>query len=424
MTAVEPLDVLCAGPLPPQAGGSAIVCRDVLAGLARLGHRIRVIAPVTPDAVAGAEEVSEAMPGVAVTRYFVPSLLDNAAVPPTAEYRRVEGKRLGALLRTEIAQARPDVIVVGRETFVWYVPGVAGPRGIPTVMLVHGAPSRAILDGTYPRAMATKTLACFRKMSLVVAVAAHWASRLRTLGLSAVESLPNPVDLVRFAPGPKDPQLLASLEINGSDIVVALVCHMKLVKRPLDLVAAAAKALPGNRRLVYVVVGEGEGRAAMETACRSAGLRDRFRFVGWVPHARVPEYLRLADLVVLPSEHETQALVYLETQACGRVIVASDIPGAREVIEDGQTGLLFRKGDPEALAAVILQAASDPARRTAIGQRARARVQPHALPRVVAAYADMLRRVADRRQAPSLGSPAARLRGGEAHERAPSDGEP
>lgn len=400
VTAVTPLDVLFACPLPPQPGGSAIVCRDVLAGLARLGHRIRAIAPVTPDAAAGVEELSGTMPGVTVTQYFVPSLINNAVLPPTEEYRRVEGKRLVTLLRREIVQARPDVIVAGQETFAWYVPGVAVPRGIPTVMLVHGAPSRAILDGTYPAAMASKTLACFRKMSLVVAVAAHWASRLRTLGLSAVEFLPNPVDLVRFAPGPKDPQLLASLELDGGAIVVALVCHMKLVKRPLDLVAAAAKALPGNRRLVYVVVGDGDGRAAMETACRSGGLGARFRFVGWVPHARVPEYLRLADLVVLPSEHETQALVYLETQACGRVIVASDIPGAREVIEDGQTGLLFRKGDPEALAAVILRAASDPAWRTAIGQRARERVGSHALPRVVAAYADMLRRVADRGQAP------------------------
>jgi glycosyltransferase involved in cell wall biosynthesis len=80
----------------------------------------------------------------------------------------------------------------------------------------------------------------------------------------------------------------------------------------------------------------------------------------------VPDYLRLADLLVLPSEHETQALVCPETQACGGVMVASDIPGSREVIEDDQTGLLFRKcdPDPEALAAVMRQAASDPAWRT------------------------------------------------------------
>jgi glycosyltransferase involved in cell wall biosynthesis len=56
----------------------------------------------------------------------------------------------------------------------------------------------------------------------------------------------------------------------------------------------------------------------------------------------MPDYINLADIVVMPSAAETQALVYLETQACARLLLASDIPGAREVIVDGETGLLFR----------------------------------------------------------------------------------
>jgi glycosyltransferase involved in cell wall biosynthesis len=47
----------------------------------------------------------------------------------------------------------------------------------------------------------------------------------------------------------------------------------------------------------------------------------------------------------MPSDSETQALVYLEAQACARVLLASDVPGAREVMTDGETGLLFRKED-------------------------------------------------------------------------------
>jgi len=48
------------------------------------------------------------------------------------------------------------------------------------------------------------------------------------------------------------------------------------------------------------------------------GIADRFRFTGWVDHEKMPAYLNLADIVVMASEIETQALVYLEAQASGR----------------------------------------------------------------------------------------------------------
>jgi len=124
----------------------------------------------------------------------------------------------------------------------------------------------------------------------------------------------------------------------------------------------------------------------MENACRRAGLLERFRFVGWVEHRRVADYLRLAAMVVMPSESEGQALVYLETQACGRLLLASDIPGAKEAIIDGETGLLFRKGDTTDLAAKTLFAARDENLREAIGRNARKAVEARRLDAAVAEY--------------------------------------
>jgi glycosyltransferase involved in cell wall biosynthesis len=385
-----PLDVLCAGPLPPQPGGAAIMCAQLLTGLARLGHRVRGVAPITPDAQPADAATP---PGVEVTRYPVRSFVTNAAVPGSRAYWRLERKRLGAVLVRLIGHARPDILIMGQETFAWSVPDVARARSIPSVLLVHGAPSRAILDGTYPADLAAELLARYRAASLIVAVATHWAARLRTLGLVAVEAIPNPVDLDRFTPGPRDPSLVRDLGIAEDAIVVAHVAHLKPVKRPMDVVAAAELALHSDPRLVFVIVGDGECRAAMEAACHAKWIGSRVRFVGWVPHERVPAYVNLADLVVLPSEHETQALVCLETQACGRVIVASDLPGSREVIADGETGLLFRKGDPADLARVILHAAGNAGLRAEIGRRALERVRAHALPETVAAYAATLARV-------------------------------
>jgi glycosyltransferase involved in cell wall biosynthesis len=394
----RPLDVLYAGPLPPQPGGAAIMCGQLLAGLARLGHRVRAVAPITPATAPAAHAGTP--PGVEVTRYPARSFVSNAAVPGTKAYWRLERRRLGAMLGRLIDHARPDLLVMGQETFAWSVPEVAQTQALPSVLLAHGAPSRTILDGTYPADLAAELLTRYRTASLIVAVAAHWAARLRTLGLVPVETIPNPVDLDLFAPRPKDRSLARDLDIPQDAIVVAHIAHIKPVKRPMDVVAAAELALPSNPRLVFVLVGEGECRAAMEAACHAKGIGSRVRFVGWVPHARVPAYMGLADLVVLPSEHETQALVCLETQACGRVIVASDLPGAREVIADGETGLLFRKGDAADLARVLLRAAANPRLRAAIGRRARARVRAHALPKTVAAYAAALARVVHGRPSP------------------------
>jgi glycosyltransferase involved in cell wall biosynthesis len=138
------------------------------------------------------------------------------------------------------------------------------------------------------------------------------------------------------------------------------------------------------------VVGDGVCRQELEEACEREGVAHRFRFVGWVAHGRVADYLRLADIVALPSEYENQSLVALETQACGRVLLASDVPGSREIVEDGRTGLLFRAGDAADLAAKTLGAAADPALRARIGRAARARVEAHALDRIARQHERLL----------------------------------
>jgi glycosyltransferase involved in cell wall biosynthesis len=104
----------------------------------------------------------------------------------------------------------------------------------------------------------------------------------------------------------------------------------------------------------------------------------------------MPEYINLADMVVMPSESEGLARVYLETQACARVLVTSDIAPAREVVTDGETGLLFPPGDVAALTEQTVRAAGDPALRERIGRRAHARVRAHGLAEAVAQYRDAL----------------------------------
>jgi glycosyltransferase involved in cell wall biosynthesis len=83
----------------------------------------------------------------------------------------------------------------------------------------------------------------------------------------------------------------------------------------------------------------------------------------------------------------------VETQACGRALLASNIPAAREVIADGETGLLFHPGDVADLTAKTLRLAAAPDLRAAMGRTARARVGRHGLDRAVEAYEGVLRGV-------------------------------
>ena len=144
-------------------------------------------------------------------------------------------------------------------------------------------------------------------------------------------------------------------------------------------------------RLLFLIVGNDRLRGEMEEACVGAGIAGRFRFAGWVDQSESPRYLNLADMVVMPSQLEALSLVYLEAQACGRVLIASDIPAAREVIEDGVTGLLFPMGVIEAFSEKILLAAAQPGLRAAIGRRARAQAEASGMDEWLDAYERALR---------------------------------
>ena len=247
-----------------------------------------------------------------------------------------------------------------------------------------------ILNGSYPQQLASRMLESFREVDVAVTSARHMQRTLAELGVPDVEIVPNPVDLDRFRPAARSPAMCAELALADGDVVVAHLSNLKDLKRPLDLVDAAEVALREDDRLVFVVVGEGPCRSAVEKAAADRGLGTAFRFPGWVDHDRVPEFINAADIVVMPSAGEAQALVYLETAACERTLIASDIAAAREVVAHGQDGLLFRTGDVSELAEAILLAARDPALRARLGGQARRGMARHSLDRVVAGYDRLL----------------------------------
>jgi glycosyltransferase involved in cell wall biosynthesis len=218
----------------------------------------------------------------------------------------------------------------------------------------------------------------------------------RAVGVARVVTIRNAVDIDVFRPEPKDARLLSELNLSPMQPIVGHVSALRPAKRARDLIEAAAAVLRARPDAMFLIVGDGPCRGELVERCTELGVMENFRFVGEIAHGQVPRYVNLCDLLVLPSEREGLPLVTLEAQACGRAMLSSDIPGARETITDGETGMLFRTGDDGDLAAKILLLIDDRERREAIGRRARAAAEERPLSEWTRAYVDVLRRAARR----------------------------
>jgi glycosyltransferase involved in cell wall biosynthesis len=391
-----PLRVLYVGPLPPARGGGETVAGLVLPSLRRRGVSVHGLAAL-PAALAGqgrGARSSTCDVERSISRYPVPtlsSLLELGSSDPG--YRAAEDCELAWRLPALLRAVRPDVALIGRESLAWSVPDIARVHGVPTVLQVHGGMTLAgLLEDSASRFSSLR--AHIQRVDLVVAVAQHIATALRSLGVARVAVVENPVDVKAFAPRPASAALRRALMIPAGASVMLHASNLTRLKRPLDIVKAAAMAFQDEPRLCFVIVGDGPLRAVVQAEVARCGLQHAFRFAGWVDHTHMPDYINLADGVLMPSEQEGQSLVYLEAQACGRVLVASDIPAARELVVHGRTGLLFRLGDVADLARKILVVAADGRLRATIGGNARRTAVSHSTDRVAAAYEDVLRRAA------------------------------
>ena len=126
----------------------------------------------------------------------------------------------------------------------------------------------------------------------------------------------------------------------------------------------------------------------------AAGVGNRVHFLGQVPHSELPGVLRGADLFLLTTEPpESFGIVLIEAMACGLPVIATEYPGVRAVIEDGETGIVVRRGDPEAVASAVRALAdAGPSGRSRIGTAGRRRSErlwswPRLLDRMDEAYA-------------------------------------
>src|SRR5262249_12107043 len=123
-------------------------------------------------------------------------------------------------------------------------------------------------------------------------------------------------------------------------------------------------------------VGDGEARPDLERLARELRVEPVVRFAGRVPHETALAYYSLADLLVYPRVRTatttlTTPLKPLEAMAMGKAVLARNLSGMREIVRDGETGILFRAGDVKDLAARAMRLLRNAALRAALGELGR-----------------------------------------------------
>lgn len=199
--------------------------------------------------------------------------------------------------------------------------------------------------------------------------------------------IPHGVDLNHFKPFPvNNDSFKQSFEIPKEATLVGLVAHLVPVKGH-DLLIEAASLIPSIHLLFAGRMSHQDYGAQLSNQAQALGIRDRVYFLGDV--VDVPGFLAQMDIIAMPSMKRGEGcpVALLEAMACAKACVATDVPGSRDIIEDGVSGLLVPAQDAAALAVAIKQLAQSKDLRESIGKAARQRVEAHfTIEREVAAH--------------------------------------
>ena len=248
--------------------------------------------------------------------------------------------------------------------------------GIPLVYEVRASWEDAAVDhGTaqagglrYRLSRGLETWA-LKRASAITTICEGLRGEIVARGIPAekVTVIPNAVDIEAFTlGGTPDPELRRALGLDEACVlgfVGSFYAYegLALLMRALPVIAAQVP------RVRVLLVGGGPQEAELKRLVSELGIADRVVFAGRVPHGEVQRYYDLIDLLVYPrlSMRLTELvtpLKPLEAMAQGRLLVASDVGGHRELIRDGETGVLFKAGDPGALAAAVVGLLREPQR--------------------------------------------------------------
>ncbi|WP_074304369.1 TIGR04063 family PEP-CTERM/XrtA system glycosyltransferase [Singulisphaera sp. GP187] len=187
--------------------------------------------------------------------------------------------------------------------------------------------------------------------------------------------IPNGVDLEGFPPREPNAKLIEQYGLLGNDVIgfIGSFYRFEGLSLLLDAFAELRRSAPNARLLL---VGGGEEAADLRAKAVTLSLGESVIFTGPVPPEQVLDLYSIVDIVVYPRQsmrltNTVTPLKPLEAMSMKKVVIASDVGGLKELVRDGESGLLFPAGDKSALVQTLQSAIANRTQWAAMGERAR-----------------------------------------------------
>jgi glycosyltransferase involved in cell wall biosynthesis len=320
----------------PQAGGAEVHLHEVFSRIARRGHEVTLFCSSFPGAAA-----EETVNGIRVIRSGGRYLF-NFLVP------------LAYLFRFRRKQY--DLVVDDMNKIPFFTPLYVRE---PLYIVTHHLFKRSIfLEVSWPLAMyvylaerAGFGLCRARAIPFIVG-SPSTKEELTEIDIpeGRVEIINYCVDHTVHRP---DPAARSTAPLVG---YFGRLKKYKSVEQLLHAIVLVRKEVPA---LKAVVVGEGDNRSVLERLAAELGIADAVTFTGFVSEEEKVRWLQRVWFAVNTSSKEGWGLTVIEANACGTAVIASDVPGLRDAVKDGETGILYEFGDTAGLAARMLKLLSD-----------------------------------------------------------------
>ncbi|MEV5987805.1 glycosyltransferase family 4 protein [Streptomyces sp. NPDC052051] len=342
--------------------------------LSERGHRVRIIG-VSPPQVPmdlGAHPPYETLtlydrrpPGRRKPRIGLGRF--DPAVRRQEASRRAVAERLSRAFRA----ARPGAVIIVTQVWAMEWVALADTAGHLVIGMSHES-----FGATRHSSRFARVRRYYQDVDRLLVLTQEDADRWAVEGLTNVSFLPNPLPLTPDAPSPRTEKAVVS---------IGRLDHAKGVDLLLDTWAEAAPRQPGWLLRVY---GAGEYEAALRRQCTDLGLDGSVEWAGRTDD--VVGALRRSSVFVQSSRGEGFPLVLLEAMACGVPCVAFDCsPGVREIVRNGEDGLLARPGNISELAAHLGRLMADENLRDTMGERARQNVRRFAPEAITRRWEDL-----------------------------------
>ncbi len=339
----------------PTYGGSGVVATELGMELAARGHEVHFISYAPPIRLTDTNDRIQ-FHEVEISSY---PLFDHAPYALSLAVKMMEVAETESLDLLHVHYAIPHSVSA------FLARSMAAPRRLPFITTLHGTDITLVGND---RSFLPITRFSIEQSDGVTAISHYLKQRtLEDFDIKhPIEVIPNFVNCDLYL-RKDDPGLRAEWAPGGEPILMHL-SNFRPVKRLTDVIeifALVREKMPAK----LVLIGDGPDRAAAEYIVRKKKLVRDVHFLG--KQDRVYQLLSQADLFLLPSDMESFGLAALEAMACEVPVVASNVGGVPEVIENGVDGYLHEPRDVKAAAGYALEILSRQDRGRAMGQTAR-----------------------------------------------------